>query len=194
MNDASVFFFYGEVFQLLAPSNCCDMLKYRWVFLGFFFKLTPPSATYLGKCACWHTLHTLRKLSLKAPILSDRLLGDKPSQESMLTVFTDVYMRHWGMGVLQWRRNGHDGVLNHQPLDCILNRLLGADKKKTSKLRIPGLCVGNSPVIGEFPAQRASNAENVSIWWCHHVGWWVGVGVKSLWVKSNLLSWILISC
>ena len=21
---------------------------------------------------------------------------------------------------------------------------------------------------GEFPAQRASNAENVSIWWCHH--------------------------
>ena len=28
---------------------------------------------------------------------------------------------------------------------------------------------GNSPVTGEFPAQRASNAENVSIWWRHHV-------------------------
>ena len=27
---------------------------------------------------------------------------------------------------------------------------------------------GISPVTGEFPAQRASNAENVSIWWCHH--------------------------
>ena len=25
------------------------------------------------------------------------------------------------------------------------------------------------PVTGEFPAQRASNAENVSIWWRHHV-------------------------
>ena len=35
--------------------------------------------------------------------------------------------------------------------------------KKTSKLRITGLCEENSPVIGEFPAQRASNAENVSI-------------------------------
>ena len=23
-------------------------------------------------------------------------------------------------------------------------------------------------MTGEFPAQRASNAENVSIWWCHH--------------------------
>ena len=40
--------------------------------------------------------------------------------------------------------------------------------KKTSKLRVTGLCEGNSPVTGEFPAQRASNAENVSIWWRHH--------------------------
>ena len=41
--------------------------------------------------------------------------------------------------------------------------------KKTSKLRVTGLCVGNSPGTGEFPAQMASNAENVSIWWRHHV-------------------------
>ena len=40
--------------------------------------------------------------------------------------------------------------------------------KKTSKLRVTGLCAGNSLVTGEFPAQRASNAENVSIWWRHH--------------------------
>ena len=44
----------------------------------------------------------------------------------------------------------------------------GADKK-TSKLCVTGLCAGNSPVTGEFPAQKASNAENVSIWWRHHV-------------------------
>ena len=41
--------------------------------------------------------------------------------------------------------------------------------KKTSKLCVTGLCEGNSPVTGEFPTQRASNAENVSIWWRHHV-------------------------
>ena len=29
-------------------------------------------------------------------------------------------------------------------------------------------CEGNSPVTGEFRAQRASNAENVYIWWRHH--------------------------
>ena len=28
---------------------------------------------------------------------------------------------------------------------------------------------GNSPVTSEFPAQRASDAENVSIWWRHHI-------------------------
>ena len=37
--------------------------------------------------------------------------------------------------------------------------------QKTSKLRVTGLCEGNSPVTGEFPTQGASNAENVSIWW-----------------------------
>ena len=40
--------------------------------------------------------------------------------------------------------------------------------KETSKLRVTGLCAGNSPGTGEFPAQMASNAENVSIWWRHH--------------------------
>ena len=30
------------------------------------------------------------------------------------------------------------------------------------------LCAWNSPVTGEFPAQMASNAEYVSIWWRHH--------------------------
>ena len=40
--------------------------------------------------------------------------------------------------------------------------------KKTSKLRVSGLCKGNSPVTDEFPAQMASNAEKVSIWCRHH--------------------------
>ena len=64
--------------------------------------------------------------------------------------------------------DGRDGVSNHQPHDCLLNRLFRHRSKKTSKLRVIGLCEGNSPVTGEFPAQRASNAENISIWWRHH--------------------------
>ena len=40
--------------------------------------------------------------------------------------------------------------------------------KKTSKLRVTGLCEGNSPVTGEFPARSASDTEKLSIWWRHH--------------------------
>ena len=75
---------------------------------------------------------------------------------------------------LRWRHNGHDGVSNHQPHHCLFNRLFGCRSKKTSKLRVTGLCVGNSLVTGEFPAQMASNAENVSIWWRHHGIIWNG--------------------
>ena len=70
---------------------------------------------------------------------------------------------------LQWRHNGRDSVSNHQPYDYLLNRLFRHRSKKTSKLRVTGLCAGNSPRIGEFPAQMASYAENVSIWWRHNV-------------------------
>ena len=69
---------------------------------------------------------------------------------------------------LQWRHNGRDGVSNHQPHDCLLNCLIRRRSKKASKFRVTGLCEHNSPVTGEFPAQMASNAENISIWWRHH--------------------------
>ena len=69
---------------------------------------------------------------------------------------------------LRWRHNDHAGVSNHQPHGCLLNRLFRLKSKITSKLRVTGLCAGNSPGTGEFPAQMASYAKNVSIWWRHH--------------------------
>ena len=53
---------------------------------------------------------------------------------------------------LQWRQNGHDSVSNHQPHDCLLNRLFRRRSKRTSKLRVTGLCVGNSPL--KWPVTR----------------------------------------
>ena len=75
---------------------------------------------------------------------------------------------HWCFGTSQWRHNGLHGVSNHQPHHCLLSRLFGCRSKKTSNIRVTGLCAGNSPGISEFPAQMASNAENVSILWRHH--------------------------
>ena len=70
---------------------------------------------------------------------------------------------------LQWRHDEHDCVSNHQPCDCFLNRLFRCRSKRTSKLRVTGLCAGNSPVTGEFPAQMTSNAEKAFIWWRLHM-------------------------
>ena len=82
-------------------------------------------------------------------------------------------VEHWQwrkliMRTLQWRHNEHDGVSNHRRHDCLLNRLFRHRSKKTSKLRVTRHCEGDSMVTGELPAQRASNAENIPIWWRHH--------------------------
>ena len=90
---------------------------------------------------------------------------------------TSYYLKQWRSSLrprcvtkptLQCRHDEHDGVSNHQPSDCLLNQLFRDRSKKTSKLCIIDLCVGNSPVTGEFPTQRASNTQNVFIWWRHH--------------------------
>ena len=47
---------------------------------------------------------------------------------------------------LQWRHNECDGIWNHQPHHCLLNHLFRHRSKKTSKLWVIGLCVGNSLV------------------------------------------------
>ena len=64
---------------------------------------------------------------------------------------------------LQGCHNEHDGGSNHQPNDCLLNRLFRRRYKKALKLHVTDLCAGKSPGTDEFPAQMASNAENVSI-------------------------------
>ena len=88
--------------------------------------------------------------------------------EHFNNTFADRFVVRQGSMSLQWRYNGHDGVSNQLPQDCLLIRLFRCRSKKTSKLRVIGLCEENSPVIGEFPAQMDSNAENVSTWWRHH--------------------------
>ena len=89
---------------------------------------------------------------------------------------------------LRWCHNELDGISDHQPHDCLLNLLFRRRSKKTSKLCVTGFCVGNSPWTGELPAQKASNAENISIWWRHHgdakYGW------ISPFLKANKHYWI----
>ena len=82
----------------------------------------------------------------------------------------DNFFMNAGQGKsIQWRHNERDGASNHQRfVGRLLNRLFRRGPKETSILRVTGFCAGNSPMTAEFPSQRDSNAENVSIWWRHH--------------------------
>ena len=73
---------------------------------------------------------------------------------------------------LQWRHKEHDGVPCHRCVSCLLNRR----SNKTSKLGCTGFCGENSSVTGGLPYQRASNTENVYIWWRHHEDNWYNYG------------------
>ena len=71
---------------------------------------------------------------------------------------------------LQWRHNEPDGVSNHQSHDCLFNHLFRRRSKKTSKLRVTGLCEGNSPMTGEFPHKgpvtlKMFPFDDVFMWW-----------------------------
>ena len=72
--------------------------------------------------------------------------GRKVTQNAVFTI-----MRH----------NERDGVSNHQPHDCLLNRLFKAPIKENMK------APRHWSLWGEFTVD-GSNAENISIWWRHH--------------------------
>ena len=133
----------------------CTSLRYTWDYL------------MLGICGLIKPDAMEKLMSFHAIIHSHVIIYNKSLQHWI--ILHCLYHGCWCSGsALRWHRNGHGGVSNHQPRHCLLNHLFGCRSKKTSKLRVTGLCAGNSLVPGEFPAQMASNAENVSIWWRHH--------------------------
>ena len=82
------------------------------------------------------------------PVVRDSLiLIWRRSARDWNTIFTTFWKN--GLLTLHWRHNDYDGVSNHQSHGCLLNRLFRRRPKKTPKLRVTGLCVGNSQV--NFP-------------------------------------------
>ena len=62
---------------------------------------------------------------------------------NLICVLHCVTIIRIGRFLLQWRRNEHDGVGNHRRHDCLLNLLFRLRSRKTSKLRVTGICEGN---------------------------------------------------
>ena len=64
-----------------------------------------------------------------------------------------TWVKSTGTKPLRWRHNGRDSVSNHQPHDCLLNRLFRRKSKKTSKLRVTGREIHRGPVISRTNGQ-----------------------------------------
>ena len=89
-----------------------------------------------------------------------------------------MWSRCWFPGslvALRWRHKEHQGVLNHQPLDCLLNIMVELTSKEISKVRVTdplwgdsagdrwipvakgvllALCEGNLPMTRGIPSQK----------------------------------------
>ena len=106
---------------------CCYIITYQWIYLMYCPRFT--SLLFDCRNASKFTLNDMGK--------TDR-------QQT-------TAKQH---NILQWRHNERYGVSNHQPHDCLLNRLFRRSSKKTSKFHITGLVRGinrwpvNSPHKG----------------------------------------------
>ena len=62
----------------------------------------------------------------------------------------------------------HMTVTKMEQLNCLFNTLFSLATKKTSKfVLLLAFCKGTPPLTGGFPSQRASDAESLSMSWCH---------------------------
>ena len=80
-------------------------------------------------------------------LINHKYISDKfiiNNKNKLLSSFQGHHKIH-GAVAWRWCHNGPHVVSNHQPHDCLLNRLFRRRSKKTSKLRVTGLCAGNSP-------------------------------------------------
>ena len=133
----------------------------------------------------WTSLSAVPRKAAHFNLIAHTIIACIKSGWSILTVSVE-WMSHGHRLSLRWRHNGCDSVFKHQPHECLFNRLFRRRSKKTSKLRVTGLCVGNSPGTGEFPAQMPSNAENVSIWWRHHgTIYTLKYGIVTIWKRFS---------
>ena len=82
------------------------------------------------------------------------------SVDRWLNCFYTAPLQWCHINVVQSRIAGHSTV-------CLT--AYASHVKETSKSALLAPFEGNSPVTGEFHAQRASNGEKASIWWRHHV-------------------------
>ena len=133
------------------------------------------SHTILGIQFCQENFHSRRNAIAYQPMHSvyyiDGLVHERPNS-SALAMELCPFCTNPSIWYIRIRH-----IIWHTHVEL---KLLFRHSLKTINSRVTGLCEGNPPMT----AQRASNVENVSIWWRHHD---YGVG---LYIELPLMAWI----
>ena len=133
----------------------------------------------------WCQMRVMASQITENSIASSKLHSGQQERKHQSSLWWPVDSSH--IGLAMWKVFPRHDVIRHSAklihirdvtMSAMTSQIAGvlivysavysSRSNKTTKLRVTGLCVGNSPVTGEFPAQMASSAENVSIWWRHH--------------------------
>ena len=121
------------------------IIYFFWLYLYFlnilyFFKYSCTNIFHIRSLNTFFWAHKIRSIVIR--VSSGTFIWSLKEKNTLRYHWT---WKSRKMLSLQWRHNDHDGVSNHQPHGCLLNRLFRRRSKKISKLRFTGLCAGNSP-------------------------------------------------
>ena len=128
---------------------------------------------WLGAYTKW-SLQNATKPCVQQSLRNDCILAGHSGQWRLMLGNEHIgqHKTAWDYSSLQWRYNERDGVSNHKPRNCLLTQVFIQARLKEN---IKALC--HWPLCGEVSRWRwisrtkVSDAENVSIWWRHHVKW-----------------------
>ena len=96
-----------------------------------------------------------------------RIWVNKPYGSNKNSCHNQSKTKHNKTMSLLWCHNGHDGISNHQPCHCLLNRS-DVDQRKHQSSTSLAFVWGIHWWPVNSPHKGASNKESVSIWWRHH--------------------------
>ena len=142
-------------FALISLDVILHTIKLQWS-TQLIFARTPPQ--YVPK----QNRYTIQP---KGPVIGNVVTHSLNELLAIWRLFLDSSQSHQ---TLQWRHNERDGISNHQPRDCLFNRLFKAQIKENIK------APRHWPSWGEFtgdrwiPRTKGQYHGKASIWWRHH--------------------------
>ena len=179
---------HNDLLSLCSDTKLLEMLKcHIWRKVNIWHVNYARATTYISTheriyieffygCVCICTIYIFHLQQERQTFLKNKKWNDisSPNRETVYQrLLSDacyfVKMLLGDFMAFRWRHNDHDGVSNHQPHDCLLNRLFRRRSKKTSKLRVTSLCAGihRSPVNSphKWPVTRKMFPfEDVIMW------------------------------